>query len=578
MYFKSITLKNFMSYRDETIPFDNKGLILLEGKNMDEGDSNGSGKTSIFDGISWTLFGQTSRGLKGDSVVNRKIGSNCQVSLEIEYRGNNYLICRHRAHKDFKNDLFILKNGEEKIQLGTTPLTQDWILNNFNIDQSLFNCSVIFAQEDNFNFVDSTNKVQKEILSRVMKIDFDSMLLKAKEKSKKIGEIISDINLNVKVLEGKIFDVEEYYKNEIDRWNEEKKNKKKKIEEMIREDADSLNKYKDQIEFVDYSLIDEEVENLDKLTELKNRIISKIKVLELERTRIEGLVSKGECPTCGSDCSDLHVPNNTVIINRLENKLDALIDLSEKSQLKIKKLKDIDINNSKIEAECHSLKNMIKRNKASLKEVVESENPFLKKIEEEIENQNNYKNKIEELNKEIEDRRKEIPYIDFWKEAFGDMGIKSFIFDLICSSLTSRANHYVGVLSGGAVSIEFDTQKKLKSGEVREKFDVLISKESQKTDYKSYSGGEKRRISLAVDMALSDISCEYNQTGINIVVFDEQTNYMDGEGRRHFLNLLKDVSKTKQVFVVDHDSEFKSNFDNVWTITKEKGISTIERI
>jgi len=56
---------------------------------------------------------------------------------------------------------------------------------------------------------------------------------------------------------------------------------------------------------------------------------------------------------------------------------------------------------------------------------------------------------------------------------------------------------------------------------------------------------------------------------------DEQTNYLDKEGRIGFVNLLKELGTKKRVFVVDHDSELKTMFDDVITIEKTDGVSRV---
>ena len=69
--FNNIRLNNFMSFGDEFVQLDNLGYVLVVGKNECPDDaslSNGSGKSSIWEGIVWALTGETIRGHK--SVVN----------------------------------------------------------------------------------------------------------------------------------------------------------------------------------------------------------------------------------------------------------------------------------------------------------------------------------------------------------------------------------------------------------------------------------------------------------------------------------------------------------------------------
>ena len=69
--FNKITLEGFLSIGKSTVSLDNRGLVLVSGENhslVDNAESNGSGKSSLFEGISWALTGSTIRG--ATDVVN----------------------------------------------------------------------------------------------------------------------------------------------------------------------------------------------------------------------------------------------------------------------------------------------------------------------------------------------------------------------------------------------------------------------------------------------------------------------------------------------------------------------------
>ena len=49
LIFKQLTLKNFMSFgnAESTIDLDGQGTVTITGENIDQGGSNGAGKTTI---------------------------------------------------------------------------------------------------------------------------------------------------------------------------------------------------------------------------------------------------------------------------------------------------------------------------------------------------------------------------------------------------------------------------------------------------------------------------------------------------------------------------------------------------
>ena len=65
--FRKLTLHNFLSFGHSTIEFEDDGFIRVTGINENPDDlavSNGSGKSSLWEAIIWTLTGDTLRGTK----------------------------------------------------------------------------------------------------------------------------------------------------------------------------------------------------------------------------------------------------------------------------------------------------------------------------------------------------------------------------------------------------------------------------------------------------------------------------------------------------------------------------------
>ena len=93
---KTLTLRNFLSIGavTQTVNFDNQNLTLILGENLDlggDGAKNGTGKTSILQGLSYALFGGAINSIKKDNLINRTNGKAMVVTVEftvdeIEYR------------------------------------------------------------------------------------------------------------------------------------------------------------------------------------------------------------------------------------------------------------------------------------------------------------------------------------------------------------------------------------------------------------------------------------------------------------------------------------------------------------
>ena len=74
--------------------------------------SNGSGKSALWDALSWVLTGSTIRGTK--DIVNIHCQDGTYVAIEFSLNGKEYKLLRSKDHKDFKTNLKIFIEGEDK--------------------------------------------------------------------------------------------------------------------------------------------------------------------------------------------------------------------------------------------------------------------------------------------------------------------------------------------------------------------------------------------------------------------------------------------------------------------------------
>ena len=113
--FKKIRLVNFLSFGDATIDLNNTGYVLVKGINknpVDNADSNGSGKSSIWEALSWCLTGETIRGSK--DIININSNDGAYVELVFNVDNDEYRILRSKDHSVYKTNLKIWINNIDK--------------------------------------------------------------------------------------------------------------------------------------------------------------------------------------------------------------------------------------------------------------------------------------------------------------------------------------------------------------------------------------------------------------------------------------------------------------------------------
>ena len=97
------------------------------------------------------------------------------------------------------------------------------------------------------------------------------------------------------------------------------------------------------------------------------------------------------------------------------------------------------------------------------------------------------------------------------------------------------------------------------------------------TQYIANSGGEKKRIDLAINLALQDLVASRSSKKINVAIFDEVFDSLDENGVDGIVSLLHELSQSKStILVVSHNEYLKSYFTNVLTVVKQYGFSTLQ--
>lgn len=249
--------------------------------------------------------------------------------------------------------------------------------------------------------------------------------------------------------------------------------------------------------------------------------------------------------------------------NALNNNLDSLrVNLTSLSKIeKPEKTSDEKV----IEEQMSELKNQI----LLKKEEYEGKSPYVEILEKDkadiLKNEKNLENKKKELDKVSE----LIPYYEFWVKAFGEKGIRKFVIDGIIPPLNNRIHYWLNYLIDNKIKLEFDS-------ELNERIERNPS-DGDEFVYSAMSGGEKRRLNLAVSQAFSYITTLATGSCPSIIFLDEVATNIDQVGINNVYNMIKELSKERQVLVTTHDKGLLEllNGADVINLEKHNGITRI---
>ena len=142
--------------------------------------------------------------------------------------------------------------------------------------------------------------------------------------------------------------------------------------------------------------------------------------------------------------------------------------------------------------------------------------------------------------------------------------------------LNERANYYLSKLTESTIEVEFTTQEKLKNGKIKDKFSVKVTNIHGDDEYKGNSNGEKRRVDVAINMALQDLVSSRSNKKLDIIVYDEVFDGLDEIGCNTVIELLQEKAKIfGTVIVITHNEHLKQLFNKYLNVVKEDGRTVV---
>lgn len=196
------------------------------------------------------------------------------------------------------------------------------------------------------------------------------------------------------------------------------------------------------------------------------------------------------------------------------------------------------------------------------KNEISGDSPF-KEIMESVEGEiSERRSKFSAAETSLESLEREIPYYEFWTTAFGDSGIRKFVIEGIIPALNSRVAYWLQFLIDGKISLEFNN-------ELEEKIERNPS-DGDPFVYYGMSGGEKRRLNLAVSQAFAHVMMLNSGTCPNVVFLDEVTTNIDQIGVIGVYNMIMELAKDRKVFITTHDQNLLEMLDGCELISLEK--------
>ena len=191
-----------------------------------------------------------------------------------------------------------------------------------------------------------------------------------------------------------------------------------------------------------------------------------------------------------------------------------------------------------------------------------------------IQNFESEKLRLDGLNSEFNNK---LDLLKFWKIGFSPAGIEGFMMDSLINAMNSLIAKYLSFLTDNTISLTLIPDKKLKTGDARNKISEKVENDFGGKTYRTNSEGEKRVMDIAVLFALKFIYEKITGTKYNILFCDEAFDTLDASTCRLVINLIHSLDGISSIFVISHIDDIALEFENFVNVIKTKGVTEIVR-
>jgi len=607
MKFLSLSGIGLFSFASFAVDLNNKGLVLVTGRSLDEGSSNGSGKSSLINkSLLWALFGQTAEGLKSDEVLNRHLGdTDGRATLVFRIGKATYRIERTRTRKGVtKLDFF--QNGKS-ISTRDVRSTQEMINRTIGRDINSFIQTDFFGQGNSFPFMKLSPSGQKEVLERILPFEhLNEWLANTKLAKREVAtvKLAAEIEVN-KALAAQ--DALQAQRSSIERqhtaWEFQKANTTKKLTNEVNilrlaPEKAEIETIKKQLTRVtagwDISSFDMRIMNtIQENAKLTTKIASykaESHIANTELYTLRTMLDDSTCPTCKQAViiPEAEKSHNQARMARLlfekeslTNSIDVCITIMGINTANINEWKTVKATYDKMVSRLVELgeeesTSKIKQIEEQLCGVVASTNPYVQTLVDIDSTIAAHKFAVLAFQAKVAIIIEEEESVLLWEKAYSK-DLRLLLYDRVCPFLAERANHHLQALNNAQITVNFSTTAQLKDSSTKEEFSATALSSTGGGSYSLLSGGEQQMVDFSVGLALADLAATQVKSRSNLLILDEPFVGLDDRNSESVISYLKEeLAKIKStIFLVSNEETLKGLIPNRVYVEKTNGISQV---
>jgi DNA repair exonuclease SbcCD ATPase subunit len=565
LVFHKIKWKNFLSTGNQwtEVDFEKHNTNLIIG-------TNGAGKSTILDALTFVLFNKPFRKINKPQLVNTTNEKDCLVEIEFSVNNRDYLVRR-----GIKPNIFDIEVNGNPLHKEADDRANQRILeeNILKVNYKSFTQIVILGSSTFVPFMQLATSHRREVIEDLLDIRiFSAMNNIIKDKIREKKDQIKSLELKKETLKDKMKMQQEFIEELENRGNANINANKEKITNLDSEVGIYMTENaKIEEDIFKYTKEQEEVigsaDKLVKLNNLKGKISQKVSAITKEH---KFFTENTVCPTCTQTIEEEFRLNRIIDAqNKAKELQKGFQELEETIKLEQERERQFTVLSKEITKLNHEISQNNTRVSLNQRQIRDLESE-IQIITQNLANRNTEHEKLEEfqtnLQKTFEDlskKKEEIVYYDFAYSLLKDDGVKTKIIKKYLPFINQQVNRYLQMMD---FYINFHLDEEFN--------ETVKSPIHEDFSYSSFSEGEKMRIDLALLFTWREVARVKNSVNTNLLIMDEVfDSSLDGFGTDEFLKIIRYVIKDANIFVISHKSELHDKFESVIRFEKVKGFS-----
>ena len=563
--FKKIRWKNFLSTGNHftEVDFQQKNTNLIIG-------TNGAGKSTVLDALTFSLFNKPFRKIKKSQLVNTTNEKDCLVEVEFTINSRDYIVRR-----GIKPNIFEISVNGTLLHREADDRAMQKILeeNILKVNYKSFTQIVILGSTNFVPFMQLSSPNRREVIEDLLDIKiFSAMNNLLRDRMRTKREDIKSLETNkentkekLSMQENFIRELEEQGKSTIEEKNDKIKVLTVEVDTHLEHNEIKESNIADLIK--DQEKVTGAGEKLVKLNNLRGKITQKVATIAKEHKFFE---ENTVCPTCTQSLKDDFRLNK---IDDVQTKAKELKKGFEELEETIKLEEKREHHFTKLSKEITKLNNGISQNNTKIsgcqRQIRDLESE-IQRLTDQFADRNTEHDKLAEFKETLQKtfeqlatERKDLTHYDFAYSLLKDDGVKTKIIRKYLPFINQQVNRYLQLMD---FYINFTLDEEFN--------ETVQSPIHEDFSYASFSEGEKMRIDLALLFTWREVARVKNSVNTNLLIMDEVfDSSLDGFGTDEFLKIIRFIIKDANIFVISHKTDLHDKFESVIQFEKNKGFS-----